>query len=61
MIAGLLVEDHRVIEEMLAWQKYTLPIHGMDVHVLMIDALVEALRDVSDRAADALEDARTAL
>lgn len=54
VIAGLLVDDQGVIEEMLSWQRFTLPIHGIDAHDPMIEALVEALRDISPRAADAL-------
>ncbi len=54
VIAGLLVEDGSVVEEMLAWQRATLPIHGIEAHDLMIDALTEALGEVSHRAAEIL-------
>lgn len=60
-ISGVLVDDRSVIEDMLAWQRVTLPIHGIHAHDMMIDALVEALRDVSVRAADALKKARACL
>ena len=61
VIAGVLVEDQSVIREMLGWQEATLPIHGIDAHELMVDALIEALREVSPRSADALSAARSDL
>jgi methanogenic corrinoid protein MtbC1 len=53
-IASVLVDDTGVAEEMLGWQKSTLPVHGLDAHEEMIEGLIAALQDVSADAARVL-------
>lgn len=53
-IASILVDDTGVAAEMLGWQKSTLPVHGVQAHVEMIEALIEALHDVSPHGARVL-------
>jgi hypothetical protein len=50
--SSLLVEDDRLITEMLEWQERTLRAHGFEA--ALADALETALADVSPRAAAAL-------
>lgn len=61
VIASALVNDHHVALEMLAWQKSTLPIHGLDAHPEMIQGLIESLEETSPDLAQVLEDVRTDL
>lgn len=55
-IASLLVDDTGVAAELLAWQKSTLPVHGVDAHIEIIEALIAALREASPDAARVLQD-----
>lgn len=55
-IASILVDDTGVAGEMLAWQKSTLPVHGIDAHGEMIEALIAAIRESSPDAARTLQD-----
>lgn len=54
-IASMLVDDNGVASEMLAWQKETLPVHGLDAHGEMIEALIAALQEVSHDAGRVLK------
>jgi methanogenic corrinoid protein MtbC1 len=55
-VASMLVDDSGVAHEMLAWQGSTLPVHGVDAHQEMIEALIEALQGASPEAAQTLQD-----